>query len=416
MLNRLIGATSSGASSRQLLQEADRLRDQRKWRQAAEAYRRVLVLRPDLDPIWIQLGHALKEAADTEGAEVAYRRATYINPRSVDGYVQLGHVQKNSGRTAAAALSFASALEIDRQCRDALRELISLGKGAIAGTRSNVGFQLLAEARSTLARLKETTRDIERMLPDIQSLCSVPATDFTLFTERFRLPPPPEYPETTTWIAVIIDEGASDIFATIRTIAQQPRWQSVHIYRARPELEVELAQISNAGLSCPVRFFDSAAALPVAQSDWLVLIKAGTEMVPLGLSWLEWAVSQVDALALYADEEFVEREPDGRIISSRGYFKATYDPESGGSCYGHSLIAVRSRSEITGWIANLEGASIIDEVERGAGAAGRIAHLPRVLSRRTTPRNSRMPAPLMVKGGAGGGLRWSCRRVMAARI
>ena len=67
MLNRLTGVTSSGASPRQLLQEADRLRDQRKWRQAAEAYRRVLVLRPDLDPIWIQLGHALKEAGDTEG-------------------------------------------------------------------------------------------------------------------------------------------------------------------------------------------------------------------------------------------------------------------------------------------------------------------------------------------------------------
>ena len=203
----------------------------------------------------------------------------------MDGYVQLAHVQKNSGHTAAAISSFARALEIDQHCPDALRELISLGKGAIAGTKTNVGFELLAEVRSTLTHLKKATKEIERMLPDIQSLCSVPATNFTLFRERFQLLRPPERPQPITWSAVIIDDGVSDVLATLRTVAQQRIWQSVQIYRARPGAGSRAgADIKRRSLLCPVRFLESGRRGADAEADWLLLIKAGTETGAAGVA------------------------------------------------------------------------------------------------------------------------------------
>jgi O-antigen biosynthesis protein len=312
-----------------------------------------------------------------------------VDPRSIDGHVQLGHLLKNTGRPAAAMASFASALEIDALCSDALRELIGMGKGAAASARSNAGFQLLGQVTTALAEMKNAVVQIERALPDIQSLCSVPATDFSLFKARFRLPPAPPPVKREPWTAVVLDDPSADVVTTLRSIAQVGDWRGVVIVNARPSLSSELLQWSNFGLLCPVEMVESIASAACG-NGWLLLVQGGTELLSGALAWMAWAGSHSDVLALYADEELIELDEKGRPAGSRGYFKSAYDSDAGGSCHGHSMLAVRAGTALAVGADGDRGA-VIDDIERQAGSVRRIAHVPRVLSRRLAPAVFRQP-------------------------
>jgi len=99
----------AAAVARAARDAADQARDACRWSEAAALYRVYLAQFRDDAPLWVQLGHALKEAGDLPGAEEAYRLAARIAPRDHDIALQLGHVLKLQGRmedaTAAYALS-----------------------------------------------------------------------------------------------------------------------------------------------------------------------------------------------------------------------------------------------------------------------------------------------------------------------
>lgn len=48
--------------------------------------------RPNWAAVWIQLGHAIQESGDLEGAESAYRRSTELDPLHVDGWLMLSRL------------------------------------------------------------------------------------------------------------------------------------------------------------------------------------------------------------------------------------------------------------------------------------------------------------------------------------
>src|ERR1700756_2547131 len=56
-------------------------RDQKDWGEAARSYRQYLVTVPKDGPIWVQLGHMLKEHGQLEEAVQAYRTAAQLMPR-----------------------------------------------------------------------------------------------------------------------------------------------------------------------------------------------------------------------------------------------------------------------------------------------------------------------------------------------
>jgi cytochrome c-type biogenesis protein CcmH/NrfG len=58
----------------------DAARDGRDWAGAAAHYRAHLDRHAGDGGIWVQLGHALKEAGDLPGAEAAYRHAAALRP------------------------------------------------------------------------------------------------------------------------------------------------------------------------------------------------------------------------------------------------------------------------------------------------------------------------------------------------
>ena len=62
------------------LRAGDQARDARDWPAAAKAYKAVLDDDPGLGPIWVQYGHALKEAGDTPGARSRSMAAASSRP------------------------------------------------------------------------------------------------------------------------------------------------------------------------------------------------------------------------------------------------------------------------------------------------------------------------------------------------
>src|SRR6202008_1306006 len=93
--------------------------------------------------IWVQYGHALKEAGELREpgllaqAEIAYRRAISFAPGGADAHLQLGHVLKLQGKTEEAAGAYLRAFALDPSVPHPLQELSGLGwsEGQMAGVR-----------------------------------------------------------------------------------------------------------------------------------------------------------------------------------------------------------------------------------------------------------------------------------------
>lgn len=95
------------------LAKADSLRDRKLWPAAARAYERALRVEPNHPDIWIQHGHAVKEAGQMHDALISYERASTMDPQNVDAALQLGHCLQRAGQGQKAATQFLRALEID---------------------------------------------------------------------------------------------------------------------------------------------------------------------------------------------------------------------------------------------------------------------------------------------------------------
>jgi glycosyltransferase involved in cell wall biosynthesis len=116
-----------------LLGEADRRRDARDWRGAAEGYAAWLARRPDDGAIWVQHGHCLKEQGDLAGAIASYRQAERARPQDPDVAMQIGHALKLAGDRAGARLAYARALDLAPESDQAWREVAALLAQATPG-------------------------------------------------------------------------------------------------------------------------------------------------------------------------------------------------------------------------------------------------------------------------------------------
>lgn len=91
----------------------DQARDRRDWALGAEHYRTYLRGHPDSFAIWVQLGHALKEAGDSARAEEAYLRAERLDPDDADLALNLGHLMKSMRRRPDAEHYYTRRFQID---------------------------------------------------------------------------------------------------------------------------------------------------------------------------------------------------------------------------------------------------------------------------------------------------------------
>jgi tetratricopeptide (TPR) repeat protein len=91
---------------------ADRARDARQWELAARYYLDELIRDPWTGAIWVQLGHALKEAGRTADAETAYRNAASFDGASLDTLLSLAHVLTIQRKNTEASALYAQALAL----------------------------------------------------------------------------------------------------------------------------------------------------------------------------------------------------------------------------------------------------------------------------------------------------------------
>jgi len=119
--------TNANQNLQQVLSVADQARDNRRWHEAAEFYRQYLAVRSADAPIWVQLGHALKESGNPAEAESAYKKSLALAPDVADTQLQLGHLYKKMRSFSNAITAYREAIRLDDTLFDARRELANFG-------------------------------------------------------------------------------------------------------------------------------------------------------------------------------------------------------------------------------------------------------------------------------------------------
>ncbi len=162
----LAAQSRAEAAARAGRDAADRARDARRWSEAAAQYRIYLAHFQDDAPLWVQLGHALKEVGDLPAAEGAYRLAAGIAPRDHDIPLQLGHVLKLQGRMedAAAAYAISDRLAPINHAADELAALAGIeARPRPAALASHV---VSAREQEAMDRLRQTEAELARSPQD----------------------------------------------------------------------------------------------------------------------------------------------------------------------------------------------------------------------------------------------------------
>lgn len=114
-VKRALGARSATevtAAARAERTLGDSARDRRDWQAAAGHYQAYLTAKPRDFGIWVQNGHALKEAGRLAEAERSYVQAQRLKPDDVDLLINLGHLKKMRRDYPGAARLYSDAARI----------------------------------------------------------------------------------------------------------------------------------------------------------------------------------------------------------------------------------------------------------------------------------------------------------------
>ncbi|RMB25762.1 GT2 family glycosyltransferase [Sphingomonas sp. PP-F2F-G114-C0414] len=142
----------------------DNARDLRNWRAAADNYTKYLHQYPDDFDIWVQLGHAEKEAGAFDGAEAAYRQALVLDPNDADLLLNFGSFYRRMGDLETAAEMIRRSFEVDRN------------RPAGAELERSIFQPYLANAEKHVARTKLRPRAAEVVGPRVRSIGAVDST------------------------------------------------------------------------------------------------------------------------------------------------------------------------------------------------------------------------------------------------
>jgi tetratricopeptide (TPR) repeat protein/glycosyltransferase involved in cell wall biosynthesis len=102
------------AGGRDALRRGNEARDRRDWPGAAQAYKAYLAANPGKFPIWVQLGHALKESGQFDEALSAYQTALKLDGQNPDLLLNLGHLHKLRGARNHAIQYYRQSAVIDQ--------------------------------------------------------------------------------------------------------------------------------------------------------------------------------------------------------------------------------------------------------------------------------------------------------------
>ncbi len=109
-------------------QKGDQLRQKGQWTAAAEAYKESIAAKPDLGPVWMNLGYCLMQVGDYVPARDATIRAIDLLPSDPRPYENLGFLYHSRGYDDEAMRAYVESLKIDPNYLPSLRGACLTGK------------------------------------------------------------------------------------------------------------------------------------------------------------------------------------------------------------------------------------------------------------------------------------------------
>lgn len=110
-----------GLLDKPLIRAADALRDARRWPEAVQAYKHIVMRRPARAGAWVQLGHCLAKLGRFDEALEAYQSADQYRPDHADTLLHLATMLRRLDRDAEARPLFQRVVALEPARRDLLR-------------------------------------------------------------------------------------------------------------------------------------------------------------------------------------------------------------------------------------------------------------------------------------------------------
>lgn len=116
-------ATRTGSRAAVLVDEADKLADERKWSEAIDAYKLAIRVDPNYAPAYGGLGHGYLSAGNPEQALVAFKDQVRLAPNDAQAQFDLGYYYNFMGRHGEAFAPLVKATNLDPTFAEAFYEI-----------------------------------------------------------------------------------------------------------------------------------------------------------------------------------------------------------------------------------------------------------------------------------------------------
>lgn len=361
----------------------DAARDRGDWISAIDHYGQSLQLNKQDKNIMVQYGHVLKEAGQLDTAIGAYRQAIILGPDDADAYLSLGHAYKLAGRLDDAIDAYATAISIENELSVARDELIALG------AQDRLPSKITGRTASSL-NLARLHRLLEHGLDTAKRLTATstyPIENYDLFRRNFPIHAPPPSKSASTEITILLEAreaSAHEIRASLNSLQNQ-----VHSdWKAVVRVTSELAQHPVASFALNddrIHFWLDTASGPLdaanTEYDFLLLMDAGTILVPEALSWLCFSATRTGADLTYTDHDYYEAHWQYGNLHRDPVLQPMFDPDDmATTLWVPALVLVQGPSVKSALHSSLTSASLRRALLLGNEDSLRRAHLPRLVA------------------------------------
>jgi tetratricopeptide (TPR) repeat protein/GT2 family glycosyltransferase len=311
------------------IREGHRLRDAKRYADAAEAYGAALAFAPSRTDIRVQYGNMLKDSGQLAKAESVYRSALAERPGDADVHLQLGHCLKLQGRRPAALEAYLRAATLAHTGQPRDQEYLFEAQLRLAGVEA------LTVITHQITELREMLNQLAMSLPDIQAQMAFPISCYDSFRAFFDVPSPPRAAASCRFAVLLMadEESLETLYAQLRAIKSQTyeNW-GLYVIGSDParRLIFERAAASHAR----IRWADRISGETLAEAErrialssgaaWIILLAQRALLHPRAIEWFASLAGQSTATAFITDEETGTRE-HGWVRQSFPQFRQVVD-------------------------------------------------------------------------------------------
>lgn len=318
---RMVSRVSNGRLGRSARRKGDIARDAADWLAAIRHYRRHLARKPEDYAIWVQLGHALKEAGQLTEAAEAYASAGRMRSTEADLFMSRGHLAKVVGDLKQAAEYYSSAyrtsepLEAETELRTlydagiAARTALSVGSrpidagGTLIGPQADLpsAEQAIFKCRTPMERKREqalfdirarlaAAPPVEQVGPKISVLTPVYNVDSRWLNAMAESILRQTY---ENWELCLVDDGSSRV---------ETKEAMEELARKDPRIKVLFRPV-NGGISAA-----SNDALAMSSGKYVALVDNDDILTVDALAEMVSVINKSDPDWLYSDEFKIDQQ------------------------------------------------------------------------------------------------------------